>query len=133
VNLNPTNQNGVVAYTVEVSVDNADNALLPGMTAYVTVILSRRENVLRVPATALRFVPQPPPVSGLDRLLHRHPPSVVMLLPGKNRKTIYVLRSGNLTSVPVKTGATDENDVEISGEGIAEGDTVVIGTVAAKR
>src|SRR5581483_7659148 len=32
VNLNPTAEGGIVAYTVEVSVNNSDNSLLPGMT-----------------------------------------------------------------------------------------------------
>ena len=47
----------------------------------------------------------------------------------KDTKTVYVLRNNTLTPTAVKTGATDETYVEIAGEGIAEGDTVVTGAV----
>lgn len=48
----------VVTYTVIVTANNAQQLLLPGMTANVNVVLNRREDVLRVPNTALRFRPE---------------------------------------------------------------------------
>jgi len=39
VRLNPTTQQNVVTYNVVVAVDNADQSLLPGMTAYVNIII----------------------------------------------------------------------------------------------
>ncbi len=53
----PTEVQNVVTYTVVVAVDNPDLALLPGMTANVTVIVGERKDVLRVPNAALRFKP----------------------------------------------------------------------------
>jgi HlyD family secretion protein len=47
----------VVTYPVIIDVDNPDLKLMPGMTANVTVVTARRADVLRVPATALRFKP----------------------------------------------------------------------------
>ncbi|NQV80999.1 MAG: HlyD family secretion protein [Alphaproteobacteria bacterium] len=47
----------VVTYTVIVSANNAQQLLLPGMTANVNVVLDRRTDVLRVPNAALRFRP----------------------------------------------------------------------------
>jgi HlyD family secretion protein len=47
----------VVTYSVMVQAENADQVLLPGMTANVQVITNRREQVLRVPSVALRFRP----------------------------------------------------------------------------
>lgn len=47
----------VVTYTVIVSANNAQQLLLPGMTANVNVVLNRREDTLRVPNAALRFRP----------------------------------------------------------------------------
>ncbi|MDA0367713.1 MAG: efflux RND transporter periplasmic adaptor subunit [Proteobacteria bacterium] len=47
----------VVTYTVIVSANNAQQLLLPGMTANVNVVLDRRADVLRVPNAALRFRP----------------------------------------------------------------------------
>ena len=50
--------NNVVTYKVIISVQNEQLLLLPGMTANVDVVLGERENVLRVPNSALRFTPE---------------------------------------------------------------------------
>lgn len=52
-----TVNNNVVTYKVVIRADNADKALLPGMTANVDMVTGLKENVLRVPNTALRFKP----------------------------------------------------------------------------
>ena len=57
VRLSATNTNNVITYPVVVTVDNADQALLPGLTVNAEIEVSRRENVLLVPNTALRFKP----------------------------------------------------------------------------
>lgn len=59
----------VVTYTVVVTADNADQRLLPGMTANVTVIVGRRRDVLKVANAALRFQPPSaaPPAPGARR------------------------------------------------------------------
>lgn len=53
----PTSENNVVAYTVVVEAENTRARLMPGMTANADIILSRQENVLLVPSSALRFTP----------------------------------------------------------------------------
>jgi HlyD family secretion protein len=51
----PKTTNNVVTYDTIISVDNRDQKLRPGMTANVSVIVARRDNVLRVPNSALRL------------------------------------------------------------------------------
>ena len=51
-----TNQN-VVNYTAVVDVPNEDLKLRPGMTATASIITAKKENVLRIPNSALRFRP----------------------------------------------------------------------------
>jgi len=58
VRLNPTTQQNVVTYDVVIAVDNSDQALMPGMTAYVSIIVAQRKEVLLVPNAALRFRPK---------------------------------------------------------------------------
>lgn len=53
-------ESGVVSYTVVVQADNPGRQLLPGMTANADIVLEQREDVLRVPNTALRFRPADP-------------------------------------------------------------------------
>ncbi|HYM21529.1 MAG TPA: efflux RND transporter periplasmic adaptor subunit [Candidatus Kapabacteria bacterium] len=57
VRLNATITQNVVNYTVIIDADNPDLKLLPSMTATVTIINSSKQNVLRVPVSALRFTP----------------------------------------------------------------------------
>lgn len=57
VRLSATSNANVISYPVVVQVDNADQSLLPGMTASAEIVVSRRDDVLRVPNAALRFTP----------------------------------------------------------------------------
>jgi HlyD family secretion protein len=50
----PKNTSNVVTYDTIISVDNSDLKLRPGMTANVSVVVARRENVVRAPNAALR-------------------------------------------------------------------------------
>jgi HlyD family secretion protein len=55
--LNPQNVQNVVTYNVVIDVNNPDQKLKPGMTANLTITIDERNNVLKVPNSALRFVP----------------------------------------------------------------------------
>lgn len=57
VRLEPIVQQNVVTYKVVVQVENEDLKLRPGMTANVSILTQARENVLKVPSSALRFNP----------------------------------------------------------------------------
>ena len=56
--LNPVNVQNVVTYNVVINVDNPEQTLKPGMTANLTITIDERNNVLKVPNSALRFTPQ---------------------------------------------------------------------------
>ncbi len=58
VRLQPVTTQNVVTYNTIISVDNQSLRLMPGMTATVSVIVRRRDNVLRIPTAALRFRPE---------------------------------------------------------------------------
>ncbi len=57
VRLAATTTNNVVTYPVVVTVDNSDGTLLPGLTVNAEIEVSRRDGVLKVPNTALRYKP----------------------------------------------------------------------------
>ena len=119
VRLNPTVQQNVVTYDVVLDVGNPELILLPGMTAYVSITLSEKSDVLRVSNTALRY----------------HPPVTDAQKTGKpqrkrgeaaNRK-LYALRDGKPVAVPVELGITDNRYTEIVSGAIRAGDQVVVG------
>ncbi|MBI4547310.1 MAG: efflux RND transporter periplasmic adaptor subunit [Ignavibacteriae bacterium] len=57
VRLAPVTVQNVVTYTVVIEVNNPDLKLRPGMTATVSILIDKRDNVLRIPTLALRFQP----------------------------------------------------------------------------
>ncbi len=57
IRLQPQTTENVVSYTVMVDVDNPDLALLPGMTANITISVKEAPDVLKVPLAALKFIP----------------------------------------------------------------------------
>jgi HlyD family secretion protein len=57
VRLAAQNVQNVVTYTAVIGVENADQALLPGMTANLQIVTDERRDVLRIPNAALRFRP----------------------------------------------------------------------------
>jgi HlyD family secretion protein len=59
IRLAPITVQNVVNYTVIIDVPNPELKLMPGMTATVTVLVAKKESVLKVPTVALRFQPAP--------------------------------------------------------------------------
>ncbi|MEZ0469388.1 efflux RND transporter periplasmic adaptor subunit [Luteimonas salinilitoris] len=57
VRLSATDTNNVITYPVVVSVDNSDGTLLPGLTVNAEILVSRRDDVLKVSNAALRYKP----------------------------------------------------------------------------
>jgi HlyD family secretion protein len=57
VRLQPTVQQNVVSYTTIVDVPNEGGRLKPGMTATLNIEIERLDDVLRAPASAIRFRP----------------------------------------------------------------------------
>lgn len=55
--LNSQNLQNVVTYSAVIDVANPDLKLRPGMTTNITISVARRDNVLTIPNSALRFKP----------------------------------------------------------------------------
>lgn len=115
----PTVSNNVVTYDVVIVVNNTDGLLKPGMTADVRVLVAERSNVLRVPRSALRFIP--PPSAKIDKDSKAEDSSSV----------VWVLNKGNvLSAIPVSTGVNDDMYTEVlEGSGLNENDEVVVEAV----
>ena len=143
VRLNPLTVQNVVTYDVVVAVGNPDEILLPGMTAYVNVVLAERTGVLKVPNAALRFhppgvditpiaaAPEPAPGAGGAPAQSGGKPGNGARPAGAHRpaaqvRSIYVMRNGAAVAVRVQLGGTDRRYTEVSGE-LKEGDLVAIG------
>lgn len=67
IRLTPTTVQNIVTYTVVVEAPNLGLKLLPGMTPTLSFQIEKRTSVLRIPNSALRFVPKPEQVRPSDR------------------------------------------------------------------
>lgn len=132
VRLNATTQQNVVTYDVVVAVDNPDQSLMPGMTAYVNVVVAERKNVLLVPNAALRFKPQDDTgktakSNGAGRAQGQGQGKGKPKASQEGmRGTVYVLAGKELKAVKVRVGITDNRVTEVLSGDLKEGDPVVV-------
>jgi HlyD family secretion protein len=120
VRLAPTTVQNVVTYDVVIRVANPELLLKPGMTANVGIVTSRRDNVVRIPEQALRFVPHSLASRSAANQLEADPASP------KNRVKIWVRRGTILKSVEITAGLSDGNYVEVVSGDLRPGEKVVI-------
>lgn len=132
VRLAPINIQNVVTYNVVIGVENKELRLKPGMTANVAIVVAQRDQVLKVPNAALRFMP--PKTEGDRRGLEGQATKAEGGRPihtggtaGQLRTVWTQVESGDLVSLPVQTGISDGITTEVLSGGLTEGDAVVVG------
>jgi HlyD family secretion protein len=131
----PETVQGVVTYKAMLIIDNSELLLRPGMTATAEIVVQEVKDALLAPNAALRFSPpaateSPQTVSFLQRIIPSPPrfrPASRPADDGPDR-TVWVLRDGVPTAVPVVVGASDGRSSEIVEGDIASGDRVIIDT-----
>ncbi|HGJ66796.1 TPA: HlyD family efflux transporter periplasmic adaptor subunit, partial [bacterium] len=116
IRLNPQTIQNIVNYTVVIKVDEKEKNLLAGMTASIDIVIESKENVLKVPSTALRFQPSK------DMLPQKKPDHIPSKEGRKERKSIdkdvrvlwvYDKNTKEIKPLAVKTGLSDGKNVEI--------------------
>ncbi len=129
----PITVQNVVTYDTVIGVSNPDLKLKPGMTANVSIVAARKDNVLQIKNAALRYRPAE---AGAAETGSRSPSSRSGRgLGGRERttseRTVYVLSGSRPKPVQIKTGISDGVVTEVV-EGLKEGDRVVTAEIAAK-
>ena len=113
VRLASTNTSNVVTYSVIVDVENNDLKLKPGMTANVSIITDKSENVLCCPNVALKFTPT------TDGTKYKN-------------QGVWVLENNKPVRRDIKTGASDDNFIELISEEVQENSKVITGISGKK-
>jgi HlyD family secretion protein len=134
IRLNPTTVSNVVTYDVVINVANPEKILLPGMTAYVTIVVAERKDALLAPNAALRFKPASAEVQKLSASQNTggRPDGAKGSKSVKSKHDdfsgkLYILDKGELKPVNVSLGITDNRNTEIVGGEVKEGDRIVVG------
>lgn len=115
VRLSAETVQGMVAYTVVISVDNSDLKLKPGMTANITIITNEKNDVLLVSNSALRYSP----ASSTEKFRSRG---------------VWLLKNGAPVRVEITPGIMDDRYTEIASGGVQDGDmAITMETTSAKQ
>lgn len=109
VRLSSTTTSNVVTYTVVITVDNKDLKLKPGMTANVSIVVNKKENILTAINPALKFTP-------VGRDVKYDTQGIWVL--DKNKKP---------ERITIETGISDDAKTEIITDKLKENDMVIIG------
>jgi HlyD family secretion protein len=117
VRLDPTVDSNVVTYTAIVDAPNVDLKLKPGMTALLSIVVGRRDNVLRVPASALKFQPSADVLARYGAKDATAPPV--------RASTVWISNGTTIAPAAVTIGASDGIYTEIVSAPFGEGARVV--------
>jgi HlyD family secretion protein len=118
---------GVVSYTAVIDVHDVAGRLMPGGTAIIVMDGARRQDVIRIPSSALSFRPasevleavrQKPPVT--DTQLVGQGPSR-----GPRRAYVWKFENREFVPIPVETGLSDDRWTELVSGSLRPGDTLV--------
>jgi len=113
IRLSPTTTSNVVVYTVVIDVDNSDLRLMPGMTAFVTIIIDEKYDVYKVQNAALLL-------RSFDGIVEN---------PGDaTTKTHLAIQRGmDVVLVPYEKGLITATETEIISDQIQPGDRIIVG------
>lgn len=114
IRLSPTNVSNVVVYTVVIDVDNSDLKLMPGMTAFVTVVVAEAKDTWKTKNSGL--------------LIRSYKNLVDNVGDDITPKTHLAIKRGKeIVFIPYKRGITTPTETEIISNEIRENDKLVVG------
>ncbi len=114
VRISPTTVSNVVTYSVIVDVNNEDLKLIPGMTANVSIITDKSEDILCVPNIALKFTPN------TDGTKYKN-------------QGIWIMQRNKPKRIDVKTGVSNDTSTELESPVLAEGTEIITGIKGKSR
>jgi HlyD family secretion protein len=119
VQLQPVTIQNVVTYIVEITIDNKDMKLIPGMTANLEIIVTKKENVFTVPNGALAFVMNDELITQIINEGYE-----LKHIVSQTKKTVWIQHEKTFIEIPIETGYSNGIKTEIIGK-INEGDEIV--------
>jgi HlyD family secretion protein len=129
----------VTMFPVQVNILNPEHLLKPGMNTEVQIHIGQRQGVLAVPNAALRT---PRDVASAARVLGLDSQTVQQQVAASGTgdppadsaggHVVFVSRGGHIAPVPITTGLTDQDYIEVI-SGLTEHDTVLVLTGAPPK
>jgi HlyD family secretion protein len=112
IRMSPQVVSNVVTYTVVLKTTNPDGVLLPGMTVLASIVTQRVPAAATVPLAALRYKPKAYSSSRTDG--------------EKQADSLWVLRAGEPTALPVVKGIENGSNVAVTSDELRSDDMVIV-------
>ncbi|MBZ5542112.1 MAG: efflux RND transporter periplasmic adaptor subunit [Acidobacteriia bacterium] len=128
IRLNAYTVQNVVTYDTVIDFENADEKLLPGETAYVTIPTGHASDAVKIPSAALRYTPELPRQELQDLYAKNNiPASATVQRPGGLQVVWKLTGSKKLEPLAVKVGITDYSSTQMVEGSLKDGDVLVTG------
>ena len=119
IRLSPTTTSNVVVYTVVIDVDNADLKLMPGMTAFVTIIVAEAKDAWKAQNSAFL-------VRSFDGIIQVNDENITP------KTHLAIKRGDEIKLVSYTKGLATATETQIISDESMEGDKIVIGYTGQK-
>ena len=116
IRLSPTTTSNVVVYTVVIDVDNSDLRLMPGMTAFVTIIIDAAKDAWKAQNSAFL-------VRSFDGLVDVKSQDI------SPNTHLAVKRGNDIVFVKYTKGLVTATETQIISDELADGDKIIVGYV----
>ena len=116
VRLSPTTTSNVVVYTVVIDVDNSDLELMPGMTAFVTILISEAHDIWKSPNAAFL-------VRNFKNIIPDAPDDI------KPEDHMAIMRDKDVVYITYQKGLATPTETQIISDELKAGDKVIVGRV----
>lgn len=112
----------VVTYDVVINVDNSELKLKPGMTANVSIIISGKKDIIRIPNAALRFRPSEGKKSNDQGKK-----------PLEKGQAVWIVENDKSKRVKIETGLSDGNYTELVSGDIKEEQELIVESLSKAK
>ena len=116
IRLSPTTVSNVVVYTVVIDVDNSDLRLMPGMTAFVTVVVDNAKDIWKTKNSGLL-------IRSYKNIIDNVPDDVTP------QTHLAIKRDDDIVFIPYKKGLTTPTETQIISDEIKPNDKLIVGFV----
>ncbi len=114
IRLSPTTVSNVVVYTVVIDVDNSDLRLMPGMTAFVTVVVANANDIWKTKNSGLL-------IRSYKNIIDNAPEDVTP------QTHLAIKRGDEIVFVPYKKGLSTPTETQIISDELKMDDKLIIG------
>jgi HlyD family secretion protein len=120
VRLSPTTTSNVVVYTVVIDVDNADLELMPGMTAFVTILISEARDIWKSQNSAFL-------IRDIKNIIPDAPDNI------KPENHMAIMRGKDVVYITYEKGLVTATETQIISDELKVGDKVIVGRIGQSK